>query len=470
MIVRPGSLSPLNDLDDQDKILPFVIKEFPNGDKVGICGITSKVSTEQSSSPSPGTRLKDEARAARACARVLRGLGIKKVVLLTHIGYQPDLIKLANLSTAIDVIIGGHSHSLLGNATEFARFGQTPLGPYPTLVGQTCVAQAWEYNKVVGKLDVYWTDENGRVIGCNGTVAFPMNPKKFTKIQPFPTAEINNSDVDLLRDHILNTLGGGYITDPGEDQTVVDALQPYRDGISIFSSKVIATVTENICHTRGAGTFDPNCPTKALQSAVGGGVCHIVCKSFLFNTPIADVSIQNAAGCRQSIFAGPFTIGNAYEMLPSSNTLVMYKMIGSQIKQVLEDAASFFLDYGGDDGSYPFAAGLRWDLNFQSANNTRFTNIQVNKRLIGEWTPLNLTETYTVVTNSGIGTPGDGYTTIGAIDKTDPTKYENTFFVDAQSLVKYSEFLGNISDIPLSEYSTARLTISNGTLFDLGTL
>jgi hypothetical protein len=75
-----------------------------------------------------------------------------------------------------------------------------------------------------------------------------------------------------------------------------------------------------------------------------------------------------------------------------------------------------------------------------------------------------------VVTNNFIATPRDGYLTFSEVNKSDPSQYVDTFVFYAQSLVEYAKFLENITDPPLSEYSTSRLTISNGSTFNLGVM
>lgn len=40
--------------------------------------------------------------------------GINKIILLTHIGYEND-IELASMLSGADVIVGGHTHSVLGD-------------------------------------------------------------------------------------------------------------------------------------------------------------------------------------------------------------------------------------------------------------------------------------------------------------------------------------------------------------------
>jgi 5'-nucleotidase / UDP-sugar diphosphatase len=57
-----------------------------------------------------------------------------------------------------------------------------------------------------------------------------------------------------------------------------------------------------------------------------------------------------------------------FEILPFANTLVKFNMTGAQIKSVLEDSVNFFLNeiIGGGTGSYPYAAGLRWAVNYSA--------------------------------------------------------------------------------------------------------
>jgi 5'-nucleotidase / UDP-sugar diphosphatase len=127
-----------------------------------------------------------------------------------------------------------------------------------------------------------------------------------------------------------------------------------------------------------------------------GGVCHIVAQSFLFNATTANVAIQNGGGCRVLMSAGNLTYGNAYMILSFANTLVTLIMTGDQIKLVLEDVAQSFIVLGGSGGAYPFAAGLRWSLNYSAPFGSRLDPIFVNKRLNDTWVPLDLAETYKV--------------------------------------------------------------------------
>lgn len=332
----------------------------------------------------------------------------------------------------VDVVVGGDSHTLLGSAGPFAGTGIfSPLGPYATMVGNVCVVQAWEYGKVVGKLDILF-DTNGNVTRCVGQPNLPINADQdanntYQVLGPgFPaTLFLNTTDKALLTAWLL---GKGIFANVTADPVVTAAVKPFKDASAAAGGRVVGSANTSICHT----TFNDDvvCPNRPLTNCLGGGVCNLVARGFLFNVPTADFAIQNAGGCRTDILAGNITFSNLVTILPFSNTLVTMQMTGQEIKNAMEDAANFFLGLGGGPGSYPFAAGLRWQVDYNAAFGSRFTNIEMNPKLAGVWAPLNLTRSYGVVTNSFIGTGRDGYFAFNA--STVQATFVNTFVEYAQ--------------------------------------
>jgi 5'-nucleotidase / UDP-sugar diphosphatase len=107
-------------------------------------------------------------------------------------------------------------------------------------------------------------------------------------------------------------------------------------------------------------------------------------------------------------------------------------MTGSEIKLVLEQALERTFA-GASTGSYPYAAGLRYD----------------NSRLAGTWAAINPTATYSVVTNDFIASGLDGYTAFTAVENVVDTQ---TAY--AQAFIDYAIDRKTLSDPPLSTYST----------------
>lgn len=111
----------------QKQLKPFLI--VPKHD-LAIVAVTTE-STPDISKPGNGTTFSPVLGVQETVNRLLKGNSkgkskVKRVVALTHIGYDED-IKLAQNSRNLHLIIGGHSHTPLGNMS-YAQ------GKYPTIV------------------------------------------------------------------------------------------------------------------------------------------------------------------------------------------------------------------------------------------------------------------------------------------------------------------------------------------------
>lgn len=93
--------------------LPFVIREF-DGVKVGIFGLTLE-ETSVTSRPGPDVEFLNPCETARKMVSEIHALGVKTVVALTHLSMSED--KEVARCSGVDVIIGGHEHTLLESAS-----------------------------------------------------------------------------------------------------------------------------------------------------------------------------------------------------------------------------------------------------------------------------------------------------------------------------------------------------------------
>jgi 5'-nucleotidase / UDP-sugar diphosphatase len=148
----------------------------------------------------------------------------------------------------------------------------------------------------------------------------------------------------------------------------------------------------------------------------------------------ADIALQNGGGVRIAMPAGNVTMNTAISMLPFTNVLVELTMTGAEIQAALEDAVSNHLDNKSSDGSHPYAAGLRWNLDMSKPKGQRFSGLQVKNRS-GVWEALNAQRNYVVVTNDFIADGKDGYTTLGVVSKSG--RMVNTYLLYTQSFVDY---------------------------------
>ncbi|CAL3971070.1 unnamed protein product [Diplocarpon coronariae] len=103
-------------------IKPFHI--FPQYE-LAVIGVTTDT-TPNTSDPGPGTTFSDPIAAVQNTINLIKSTtNIKRIAAITHIGYEQDQA-LAESTTGLQLIMGGHSHTLLGDMEGAA-------GPYPTI-------------------------------------------------------------------------------------------------------------------------------------------------------------------------------------------------------------------------------------------------------------------------------------------------------------------------------------------------
>lgn len=153
---------------------PYFIKDF-DGEKVGIIGIEIAEKTKKSSNPSKDVVFKDEVATAQKYIDELKAKGINKIVLLSHVGLEYDKEYASKLS-GVDIIIGGDSHSLMGDFTSYGLKSQNATYPYETKDkdgNKVCISHAWEYAHAVGTLDVEF-NKDGVVDSCKGNTVLML--------------------------------------------------------------------------------------------------------------------------------------------------------------------------------------------------------------------------------------------------------------------------------------------------------
>ena len=462
----PEPASPLWRVRDQ--ILPYVVREV-EGERIGIIGILKVEKTKNSSLVSEDVAFTPEIETAARMVAELEAQGVDKIVLLSHVGYFNDLA-IALAVPGIDVIVGGDSHSLLGDADALGQIGLAPivsnqtgpfadsshdgvealdLGAYPTVVqGPTgdpvLVVTAWEYAKALGILDVTF-DANGLVTGYQGSIVLPVEG-------PFaqPNAENQMVPVDGEAEAaILAAIEASpllRLTTP--DEWVEALLEPYREGIEAIKVEPIGTVEVTLGNTRIPEPF------AAGETPTGSYAAFVVSQAFRDTNPAIDVAIQNAGGVRTEFLSGAFTVGDAIAALPFSNTIVMLEMSGASIVTVLNQAAHYALNTGST-GAFPYAAGLRYDVDLKGAEDAVILNVEVQERATGAWGPIDPERVYTVATNSFTALGRDNYLEFAAVREANPAGFEDTYINYFLPLKQYIQQLpgGVLPPVDVTEYS-----------------
>lgn len=337
----------------RDKIKPYVIKEI-GGQKVGIFGLTTEEVTIISN-VGEGVEVKDPIEAAKEVVAELQAQGINKIIALTHIGYNEDK-GLATSVAGIDIIVGGHSHTLLGDM-EGAK------GPYPTVLNSptgepVLIVHAYQWGSYLGRLDVTF-DAEGKVIEYSGQPIF---------------------------------VGADIASDPEFDAKLAEFAAPLEELKNTVIGQSAVDLDGEKEHVR------------TMETNLG----NLICDAMLWKTADdnTQIAIQNGGGIRASASAGDISIGKILEILPFGNTLVDLNLTGAQIIEALENGVSQIEEV---KGRFPQVAGLRYTFDPTKPVGSRIVKVEVWDKASGQYVPLDPNATYRVVTNNFLFGGGDGY-------------------------------------------------------------
>ncbi|NJN99154.1 MAG: LysM peptidoglycan-binding domain-containing protein [Anaerolineales bacterium] len=338
-------------------IKPYTILEV-GGEKIGVVGATT-IETDILSSPGPNVKFNDVAASVEAAVAELTQAGVNKIIALTHLGYPADQ-ELAKAVAGLDVIVGGHSHTLLSNSDAAAA------GPYPTVVAgpdgnQVLVVTNGAWARSLGRLDVTFDD-------AGVVTAFAGEP--------------------ILLDSSI-----------AQDEAVQNRVDALAAPLEALQAEVIGSATVNLDGDRSTCRFGEctmgNLITDAmLWKTQGEGV---------------ELAITNGGGIRASIEAGDVTVGDVLTVLPFGNMIATFELNGAEVVQALENGVSRAENPENEGtGRFPQVAGLRYSWNPNLPVGSRITSVEV-KNADGTFSPIDPAATYKVASNDFMRTGGDGY-------------------------------------------------------------
>ena len=317
------------------------------GERVGIISVLAS-DTPETSSPGPNVIFQPEADSLAADVAALEAEGVNKIIAVTHVGITADL-ELAAAVAGVDAIVGGHSHTLMGNGIEGAM-------AYPTMVGAVPVVTAYAYGKYLGQLSLTF-DDAGNVTAATG-------------------------DVRLLDASVA------------EDPAIVARVAELAGPIEELKNRVVAESTAEIVGAREV--------CRAMECAMG----NLVAEAMLDR--VADqgvtIAIANGGGLRASIDAGPVTMGEVLTVLPFQNTLSTFRVTGADVVAALENGVSLVEE---GSGRFPQVAGLTYAFDPAAPAGARVSAVMV--RAGDGWAPIDPAAVYGVVSNNFVRTGGDGY-------------------------------------------------------------
>src|SRR5690606_22309549 len=118
------------------------------------------------------------------------------------------------------------------------------------------------------------------------------------------------------------------------------------------------------------------------------------------------MALQNGGGIRETINAGPITVGEVITVLPFGNTLATMDVTGTELKEAFEIS---FSKYPLENGGFLHVAGGKVEFDSTKPVGERVVSISY-KDDEGKYILVEDATTYTVATNAFTAKGGDGYT------------------------------------------------------------
>jgi 5'-nucleotidase len=370
------------------QVKPYCIAGFDD-QKVGIIGMTTPDTAFLSYPGKNVTFLSPSESAARYISE-LADLGINKIIILSHLGYEND-VKLAKAVAGIDIIVGGHTHTFMGGP-EFEQIGLKPETPYPTEVAgpdgvKALIVQAWEYNRMLGQIALDF-DEKGMVTAYKGQ-PFIFSTNGFSIEDAWGWSHLCpcRAEYSQIMQAVANNPGFKlYWNSPGMD----GILQPYISQASGELNTVVAVADEN------------------LLRGINRGPGPIIADAFLWSArkanPETQFAIYDTYNIRSDIYKGNILSNDVYMLLPLRQSLATMKVKGSMIKLLLEMGLDSHLSIGDPPPCYELS-GINMTIDMNSKSGGRITAIQV-KQPDGNYVDMDMNDDYTMATTDYLADKG----------------------------------------------------------------
>lgn len=300
---------------------------------LAVIGVTTDTTPSISSVGDKTTFLDPVTEVQRAVWDIRNNTDIKRIVALTHIGYDVDQELAAN-TEGLSLIIGGHSHTPLGNMSNAE-------GDYPTIVedqngDEVFIVTAYRWGEYVGYIDVTF-DEDGKALAYHGG---PIHLDNKTEM-----------DKDLQK-----------------------KIESWRGPFEEFASeKVGETKTEldqTACREKdcllGQVMADAMLDYRRNQSASGDEQ--------------ADFAFINGGGVRATIEKGDVTRGDVLTSFPFGNAIVELELSGSELRDMFEGAVTG-INQDNDEAVtswFQVSEGVKIEYNPDNKNGSKLISAKIN--------------------------------------------------------------------------------------------
>ncbi|KAL6234632.1 hypothetical protein BDW75DRAFT_231020 [Aspergillus navahoensis] len=307
--------------------------------KIAVIGATTTTTPGISSVGNTTTFLDPVAEIQKAVWEIRNETDVNRIVVLSHLGYEEDQDLAAN-TEGLSLIIGGHSHTLLGDMED-------AKGDYPTIVEdlnghEVFIVTAYRWGEYLGAIDLTFDDE-GHALAYHGA---PIHMDNSTRLDEALDAKIQGW-AEAFADFANEVLG---------ETDAVLVQETCQEGDCLLG-QVMADAMFEYRYNQTAGTDDE--PALALI---------------------------NAGGVRAEIDEGEITRGEVLTAFPFGNAIVELQFSGADLRKVLEGAVSYVNQFNGQEITswFQVSRGVRIEFNPANEAGSRLVNVTIDGEAIDD--------------------------------------------------------------------------------------
>ncbi|CAM1502710.1 Fc.00g074860.m01.CDS01 [Cosmosporella sp. VM-42] len=299
---------------------------------LAVIGVTTDTTPSISSVGNKTTFLDPITEVQRSVWEIRNTTDIKRIVALTHIGYDIDQ-KLAAETEGLSLIVGGHSHTLLGDMEDAE-------GKYPTIVedlngDEVFIVTAYRWGEYLGYIDVAF-DDDGKAVEYHGG---PIHMDNKT----------------------------------AQDKDLQKQIKAWRGPFEEFAAEKVGETKVELDQTQ---CQKGDC---LLGQVMADAMYEYRLNQTKDDDKKPDFALINSGGVRATIDEGDITRGEVLTSFPFGNAVVELVFSGSELRTILEGCVSRFNQNNKKaiTSWFQVSTGIKIEYNANNNNGSKLVNVKV---------------------------------------------------------------------------------------------
>ena len=318
----------------QNSIKPYIIKQYGN-QSIAYFGVTT---AESGFNNITGMKVSDPFETAGKIISEIKARGINKIIAVTHLGFEEDK-KLALLYPDIDLIIGGHSHTIQGDFSDIGVLSYEKNYPFKPDNTSTYIVTAGYQGLILGNINLSFNQEGSASL-----------------ISASPKILINPLDNDTLNNKIS---GSKNVLLINENAAAATEIENIYSSIALDINKVVGETLDDLytLKVNPAYSYDDH-----YASSLGTVFSKALYVAAANQNYAVDLAIINTGALRINLPKGSITYGMLNQAAPYANDLYVIELKGSALKEFIQSTVYNFINLN-DVNSFPclYGAEFKYD-------------------------------------------------------------------------------------------------------------